>query len=90
MKEVYLEVTFHSGAPLAAYLYLPRKVGDRSARVKKHAEGLLVDLADDGRPIGIEMAIPALVTVAAVNSILDTYGLKRIDASELAPLKTAA
>ncbi len=55
---------------MAAYLYLPRQEGDRSARVEKHGTGLLVDLSDDGRPIGIEIAIPSLVTVEAVNNIL--------------------
>ena len=90
MKEMYLEVTFHAGKPLAAYLYLPRNEGDRSAQVRKHGSGLLVDLADDGRPIGIEIAIPSLVTVEAVNKILDSYGLHQIDEAELAPLKSAA
>ncbi len=90
MKEMYLEVTFRSGEPMAAYLYLPRQEGDRSARVEKHGTGLLVDLSDDGRPIGIEIAIPSLVTVEAVNNILEAYGLDRIDEAELAPLRTAA
>lgn len=90
MKEVYLEVTFQSGEPLAAYLYLPRKVGDRSAEVKKHAPGLLVDLTEDGRPIGIEIAIPRLVNIEAVNSVLTSYGLAPIDEREFAPLKKAA
>ena len=90
MKEVYLEVPFHAGEPLAACLYLPRNSGDRSAQVKKHAAGLLVDLAEDGRPIGLEIAIPSLVTVEAVNSILEWYGLRPIDAAELAPLTAAA
>ena len=89
MKELYLEVTFHAGEPLAAYLYLPRNEGDRSARLKKHGAGLLVDLAEDGRPIGIEIAIPALMTVEAVNQILESYGLNQIDEAELAPLKNS-
>ena len=66
------------------------KEGDRTARVKKHGTGLLVDLSDDGRPIGIEIAIPSLVTAEVVNRILEAYGLDRIDEVELAPLKTAA
>jgi hypothetical protein len=60
MRGTYLEITFRSGEPLAAYLYLPREEGDRSARVKKHGPGLVVDLTEDGRPIGVEIAIPAL------------------------------
>jgi hypothetical protein len=68
---------------------LPRQEGDRSVRVEKHGTGLLVDLSDDGRSIGIEIAIPSLVTVEAVNKILEAYGLDRIDEAELAPLRTA-
>lgn len=44
----------------------------------------------DGRPIGIEIAIPALVTVEAVNQVLVSYGLEPIDSAELAPLRKAA
>lgn len=90
MKETYLEVTYRGGEPLAAYLYLPRKEGDRSTRAEKRGAGLVVDLAGDGRPIGIEIAIPALVTVEAVNQVLASYGLAPIDPAELAPLKSAA
>jgi hypothetical protein len=90
MQNTYLEVTYRGGKLLAAYLYLNRQEGDRSAKVKKHGPGLLVDLAADGRPIGIEIAIPSLVTLDAVNGILDTYGLPRISSEDLAPLGSAA
>ena len=90
MRGSYLEVTYRGGQPLAAYLYLPRQEGDRSVRVQKHRAGLLVDLTADGRPIGIEMAVPALVTVEAVNEVLVSYGLEPLDAVELAPLRSAA
>jgi hypothetical protein len=53
MKGCYLEVTFRNGRPLAGYYYLPREEGDRSVRVEKHGPGLLVDLTESGRPIGI-------------------------------------
>jgi len=90
MQGTYLEVTFRSGTPLAAYLYLPRRLDEKSARIEKRGEGLLVDIAADGRPIGIEIAIPALVTVEAVNKVLTSFGLPTVDAAELAPLKLAA
>jgi len=89
VSENFLEVTFRGAEPFAGYLYLPRRDGDRCARVEKR-EGLLVDLTEDGRPIGIEMPIPSLVTVEGVNQILASYGLAPIDAAELAPLQTAA
>ena len=90
MHECYLEVTFRGGKPLAAYYYLPRREGDTSVKVEKHGEGLLVDLAQDGRPMGIEIAIPALVTVDAVNRILQSYGFPPLPPGELAPLEHAA
>jgi hypothetical protein len=90
MHDCYLEVTFRNGKALAAYYYLPRNEGDKVARVETHGAGLLVDLAADGRPMGIEIAIPALVTVEAVNEVLAKYGRPPISAAELAPLKDAA
>jgi hypothetical protein len=88
MHGTYLEVTFRGGEPLAAYFYLPRQSGDRSAAEKKHGPGLLVDLTEDGRPIGIEITVPA--TAKAMNEILATYGLGPISEEELAPLVAAA
>ena len=32
MQERYVEITFRKGKPLAAYVYLPRRVGVKSAR----------------------------------------------------------
>lgn len=90
MQTRYLEVTFHRGKPLAAYLSLPRREGDQSARVTKFGPGLVVDEAVDGRPIGIEIAIPHRVSLDAINNILSSYGLDPIDATELGPLGQAA
>ena len=90
MQGTYLEVTYRAGKLLAAYLYLPKQEGDKGARVEKRGPGLLVDLTLDGRPIGIEIAIPALVTVEAVNEVLTLYGLEPVDSVELAPLRQAA
>ncbi len=90
MQELYLEVTFRHGQPLAAYLYLPRQGDAKSNQVKKHGPGLLVDLDKDGCPIGIEIAIPALGTAEAVNEVLASYSIEPIDSAELAPLRQAA
>src|SRR5688500_8152473 len=59
----YLEVTFRHGRPLAAYLVLPRRARDRSARTRRAAPGLVIDFTADGRPIGIEITAPSRVTV---------------------------
>ena len=86
MHQSYLEVTFRNGMPLAAYYYLPRKSDDKCSRVEKHGTGLLVDLTADGRPLGIEITVPASVTVDSLNEVLEFYGLHPIDSDELAPL----
>lgn len=86
MKERYLEVTFRKGRPFAAYLYLPRRKDDRSASVEPHAEGLLIDRAEDGRVIGIEISDPSATTLEEINRLLADLALEPMTAVELAPL----
>jgi hypothetical protein len=85
----YLEVTFRHGRPLAAYLYLPRRARDRSARTRRASPGLVVDLSADGRPIGIEITAPSRVTVTALNRVLRSFGLSPLTRADLAPLRAA-
>jgi uncharacterized protein YuzE len=89
MKGRYLEITFRRGRPLAAYLYLPRGPGVKSARTEKLAEGVLVDYAADGKPIGLEILDPGHVQVAGINEALTALGFDPLDAEELAPLVAA-
>ena len=86
MKEAYLQVTYRHGRPLAAYLYLPRQEGDISVRTRKVHPGILVDYAEGGRPIGIEITSPKRVTAEALNSVLVDLDLSPMDATDLAPL----
>jgi hypothetical protein len=89
MAQRYLEVTYRQGKPLAAYLYLPRRTGDRSVRVESRGPGYLVDWTEDGRPIGIEMPSPSLVTLDGLNLILAELHLDPAAPSEVAPLVAA-
>ena len=86
MKRRYLEVTFRRGRPFAAYLYLPRDTGAKSARTEKLAGGLLVDYSADGTPIGLEIVDPARAKLTAINLVLGSLGLEPVDADEIAPL----
>ena len=90
MNQRYLQVTYRNGRPLAAYLYLPRKVGDKSAKSVKCAGGLVVDYTADGRPIGIEISAPKLTTLDALNRALASAQQEPISAQEIQPLLTAA
>ena len=89
MRERYVEVTFRNGKPLAAYVYLPRRAGVRSARTVEAAPGILVDYAASGEPIGLEITAPDHVTAAQVNAVLATLGLDAMAPEDLAPLHTA-
>jgi len=89
MKESYLEVTFRHGRPIAAYLYLPRKIGEKSYRTSKAEPGMVVDFGQSGNPIGIEITAPTKITIADLNDVLSKLGLPPMKDSELAPLQAA-
>lgn len=89
MKEPYLEITFRHGRPLAAYLYLPREGTQKSARTERAAPGLLVDFAEGGRPIGLEITAPGEVSPATINRVLAGLGLSTLPDADLAPLRAA-
>ena len=73
MNEPYLEITYR-GCPIAAYLYLPRRLKDRSHRSTAAAPGLVVDFDREGRPIGIEITAPGKISLAGLNKVLRDLG----------------
>jgi hypothetical protein len=89
MNGSFLEVTFRKGRALAAYLYLPSRARDRSVRTRRFPPGLVIDLAADGRAIGVEITAPSRVTVAALNRVLRGLGAKPVTTHDLAPLNAA-
>jgi uncharacterized protein YuzE len=89
MKHSYLEVTYRKGRPLAAYYYLPRRDGDKSARTERVEGGLLVDFSSDGRAIGIEISSPSHLNLAGLNAVLVRCGHPPVRNEDLAPLTAA-
>jgi uncharacterized protein YuzE len=89
LKPRYLEVTFRNGKPLAAYLYLPRNPGDASVRTVRHEEGLLIDFAEDGRAIGIEITAPRKVSLERLNRALAAVNQDPVTPEDLRPLAAA-
>jgi hypothetical protein len=89
MSERYLEVTYRKGRPFAAYLYLPRSMGTKSARTEVVGDGLVMDFAADGSPIGLEITAPGHVSLEQINDALARFESERSSAKELAPLMTA-
>jgi len=86
MKHRFLEITYRRGKPLAAYLYLPRNPGDKAARTQRQDTGLLIDYAQDGRPIGIEITAPTKITMAALNQVLSLAHQDPVTPDDFAPL----
>lgn len=89
MKDRYLEVTFRNGKPLAAYLYLPRNPEDASVRTERAGDGLLIDFAADGRPIGIEITAPSKLSLETLNRALAAVNQVPATPTELGPLAAA-
>ena len=89
MSHLFLEVTFRHGRPLAAYLYLPRRPGEKSYRTQKVEQGLVIDFNRRGRPIGIEITSPERISVVMLNKVLRSLGAPTIKKADLAPLLAA-
>jgi uncharacterized protein YuzE len=89
MRDRYLEVTFRRGRALAAYLYLPRPPGARSARTEDLGRGLLADYDAAGQVIGLEITAPRHATADAINTALERLGQPPLGPEEVAPLRAA-
>jgi uncharacterized protein YuzE len=89
MKNSYLEVTFRSGRPIAAYYYLPRREGQRRFRTVRVEPGMVIDFGRGGKPIGIEITVPSAVTLTAINRVLRDLSQATLKRADLAPLLSA-
>lgn len=49
----------------------------------------MIDYANNGRPIGIEITAPSRVSVAAINTVLEALGCPAVSQEDLAPLLAA-
>lgn len=84
-----LQVTYRKGKPLAAYIYLAAHAGQKAARTKELAPGLLVDFDANDEPFGIEVVSPDLVSSSEIDRLFEELGLDRPDPKELEPLLAA-
>jgi uncharacterized protein YuzE len=89
MKEPSLQVTYRRGRPDVAYLYLPREPGEKSYDTELVEPGMVLDFNKDGRLIGIELIEPEVVTLAAINEVLQNNGFNPLSKADLAPLVAA-
>jgi hypothetical protein len=89
MKHRYLEVTYRKGKPIAAYLYLPRKVGSKAVRTEDAGQGIRIDYDHLDAPLGIEITAPSLATMEQLNETMQRLGLPPLQTQEWSPLQAA-
>jgi len=89
MKDNYLEITYRKGKAVAAYLYLGKNPGAKSAKTRKIAEGLIADFDNAGNAIGLEIVSPGRTSITEINKALSDLSKQPISEIELTPLKAA-
>ena len=89
MKPISLQVTYRKGQPFAAYISLDHPLGQKVVRSAEVAPEIVVDFAEDGQPIGVEIVSPVATSVDEILAVFDTLGVGRPELSELAPLVAA-
>lgn len=87
MSDAFLEVTYRSGRPFAAYLYLS-KAPQRSAETRQHGQ-LLADYAEDGTLLGIELTQPERTSLEEINTIIRAARMPELALVDLRPLAAA-
>ena len=89
MSAFSIQVTYRKGQPFAAYIYLQRKPGQKSARTERVSDEVLIDYSADGTALGIEIVSPGHVSIQEINEAFDRIGLTRPQLEELRPLQAA-
>lgn len=79
------EVSSYNEKLMAGYLTFGR-TGDTSVRTMQPEPGLVIDIAADGRPIGLEIISPSLVSLDVINGVLVAFGQAPATEGELALL----
>ena len=90
MTERSLQVTYRKGKAFAAYLHLSHQTGEKSAKTVPSSDGLLVvDYAQDDKPIGVEITAPAAVPLDRLNRLLADLGETPLNEHDYVPMRAA-
>ena len=90
MTERSLQVTYRKGRPFAAYLHLTHETGEKSAKTVPSADGsLVVDYAQNGKPIGVEITAPSAVPLVRLNRLLADLGETPLSEHDYVPVRAA-
>lgn len=89
MMDKYLEITYRNGKMLAAYLYLPREIGEKSLRTEIFSDGILIDYGKENHPIGVEIVDPKKIDFEIINRVISKlrdYSVQEMDFAPLLPV----
>ncbi len=86
MSAISIQVTYRNGKAFAAYLYLAQHPRQKVTRTERVSEGLLIDFAASGEPMGIEIVNPGVIRQEELWAVFDRLGLNRPAPVEIAPL----
>ena len=77
MKSISLQITYRKGKPFAAYIYLASKHGQKSVRTEQVTQALLIDYAENGTPIRIEIPSPGEVHIDEIQRVFEHTSINR-------------
>ena len=86
LKHPFLEVSYRKGKPFAGYLYLSDPRPRTPCRTEEIRPGVLIDLGDDGEPLGIEFLSPGAVTAEDLRAIETRLRGARLQREDLTPI----
>lgn len=81
-----MQLSFRDGRLMAGYLYFQKGPHTTVARTKREPDGMNVDFAADGTPLGIEFIAPSKITMERVNTLLQALGQSPASLDELWPM----
>lgn len=73
LTQTRMDFSMRAGDPVAAYIYLLPKGGEKAAYTLKHPDDqqILIDYTDDHRPIGIEFLTPDNLNFGQVMRLIE-------------------
>jgi len=86
VKHPFLEVTYRKGKPFAGYLYLSDARPRVPCRTEEVRPGVLIDIGDDGEPLGIEFLSPGSVTLDDLRAIEARLSGAHLEWQDLSPI----
>lgn len=86
LEHPFLEVSYRRGKPFAGYLYLSDARPRTPCRTVEIRPGVLIDLGDDGEPLGIEFLSPGTVTLDDLRAMEPHLRGARLRREDLSPI----